>query len=232
MVVILENVKNLNAGGSGKVSNQKELVNRLNALGYYVVETLLSASSYGIPQLRDRVYFTCFLADRERVKQYRKRYKAPAFSQVVRSVLEQTQIPTLPLEDFLMADPSESLSPWPRTDHVDNAKKSEKDMEYQVEHLQAYQEVGLPWPPTIDPEFFEQVFFTQRRMQECIWYHHKQLADDEDQGEVLFDAHMSREWQTLRRQKRPCIAASSQIWCLRRGAQQNRSRLLEGNPKP
>ena len=57
LVLLLENVRNILTVDKGEVL--KTIETRLDEVGYSVHYSLLDASDYGIPQSRERVYFSC-----------------------------------------------------------------------------------------------------------------------------------------------------------------------------
>lgn len=60
-VVIAENVKGLLLGDAKEYA--KRVIKDFDDAGYYVVYTLLNASTMGVPQKRERVFFTCIRKD-------------------------------------------------------------------------------------------------------------------------------------------------------------------------
>jgi len=58
---LMENVKNLKNHDSGKTYQHMKTI--LHSLGYNVIEKILNAADYGVPQARERVYFACFRKD-------------------------------------------------------------------------------------------------------------------------------------------------------------------------
>ncbi len=61
-IILLENVKNILTVDNGKVVNIIE--SHLTKLGYRLYRSTLNASSFGIPQNRERVYFVCIRKDK------------------------------------------------------------------------------------------------------------------------------------------------------------------------
>ena len=62
-IAIMENVKNLACVGKSGQSNLNWLIQSANRLGYYVVDSVLGSSSFGVPQQRDRVYMIFVFVD-------------------------------------------------------------------------------------------------------------------------------------------------------------------------
>lgn len=61
LVMILENVKNILSVDSGNVV--KDIVQKLDEIGYHVHIDTLNSSYFGVPQARERVYFACLRKD-------------------------------------------------------------------------------------------------------------------------------------------------------------------------
>lgn len=57
-ILLLENVKNFQKHDNGRTL--KVVLNSLSEIGYNVYFKILNASHYGIPQMRERIYFVCF----------------------------------------------------------------------------------------------------------------------------------------------------------------------------
>lgn len=97
--------------------------------------------------------------------------------------------------------------------------------QYAMEHLSAFTEVGLQWPPAFDsdPAFVAKVSGLPRRQQELVWF----AEHTEGQAEVLKhwraqDINMTIDWGRSRQAVVPCIASKSSVWIRGRVEQHNR----------
>eukprot|EP00974_Lingulodinium_polyedra_P100394 9724777-Lingulodinium_polyedra.AAC.1 len=100
---------------------------------------------------------------------------------------------------------------------------------YEVDHLQKFEEVGEPWPPTFSPAFKAKVGHMPRRMAEIIFFHEvSTIPSLQEPGASFFcDANYSIGWSRVAVERTPCLVGSSRIWCFGRQAGMQESAGIE-----
>ena len=168
-IAIIENVKNLACVGKSGQSNLNWLVQSANRLGYYVVDMVLGASSFGVPQQRERVYMVFVFVDDFADQTHSD---APNWALELKSFIKAMQIESFGLHEFLNQDSDPDVlianeellvkqSKKGRTkqerkrlaedvEEADEASMPFKHVQkYEVEHLDAYSQRKLAWPPLL-----------------------------------------------------------------------------------
>ena len=172
-IAIIENVKNLACVGKSGQSNLNWLVQSANRLGYYVVDMVLGASSFGVPQQRERVYMVFVFVD-DFADQTQG--DAPNWALELKSFIKAMQIESFGLHEFLNQDSDpdvvianeqlpakESNKGRTKQERKRQAEDSEEADEasmplkhvqnIEVEHLDAYSQHKLAWPPAFPQSF-------------------------------------------------------------------------------
>jgi site-specific DNA-cytosine methylase len=195
IIVILENVKNLGAaGGSGsmpcRATDLEILITKLNLMGYVVVWQTLRATEFGVPQSRERIYIIAFLAKSEGTLLMQVPSNKdddppdlPAWWHDVGQLIREMKIEPLPIEAFLLNEDDDRLGAWARHREASTAGASEKakakaaklEKTTEVDHIQAFEEADLPWPPRWDAEFHERVYHLCPRMAQVVYFY-EQMA--------------------------------------------------------
>ena len=99
-------------------------------------------------------------------------------------------------------------------------KKQKENLTFEVDHLQAFQEAGLEWPPTLHGGFLEKTKGVSDRAKQLVYYMEKvHGVPAAGEAEVTFDCNMTIGWATPTVGKTPCLASTSRIWCLRTGCE-------------
>ena len=154
----------------------------------------------------------------------------PPFVQTVGSLMQQMQLDPLPLDRFLGDDLQECrwsqeykrglAKSWKGKDGGVKARTTKPVDEYQVDNLQAFESVGIPWPPTYDEVVKGRVEHLCDRKQKAVWYHEHRLLQEqqnhESSDEFVVDLNMSCNWQLVQKNFTPCIVSTSTLWLLRR----------------
>jgi site-specific DNA-cytosine methylase len=203
----------------------------MNSLGYIVLDRVLRAQDYGAPHNRDRYYLLGFLVGREGLQQKQCAMGLdgfPVWWHYAASLLRELQIEPLPISRFLLPVGDERLQRWAAAPAASSAaasgggsklpKKDKGEKVYDVDHLQAYGQADLEWPPQFSEEFQKQTGHLTRRMQEIIWYHmhliHKGMAGSKKELPSSFmDINYSISWARMVEDRVPCLVGSSRIWC-------------------
>ena len=229
-VLILENVKNLNASNGSNKSDMQSLIGMLNRLGYHVTSALLKATEYGIPQTRDRLYLFAVLMSLDPIDQTSEDFPRPPHVTALAGFLNSCRIDALPLSRFLVLDGAEALSEWRSecqarheddvTEPVSKARKVQKrpnsqPREYEVDHLQAFQQAHMAWPPTFTDSFLERTVHLSQRMKEIVFY--DQATVNESDEEAIRDLNMSFNWGSWQLEHSPCVVSTSHMWLRKRG---------------
>ena len=176
-IAIIENVKNLACVGKSGQSNLSWLVQSANQLGYYVVDLVLAASSFGVPQQRERVYLLFVFVD-DFADQTHADAKQPNWAFELKSFIKAMEIESFGLHEFLLQDSdpdvvvangqlavAEATKRRKKPALKGKAKEGEdadeasmpatRDVQkYEVEHLDVYSQHKLVWPPV-----FQRIFW-------------------------------------------------------------------------
>jgi site-specific DNA-cytosine methylase len=247
LIVLLENVKNLGAaGGSGagqcKATDLEILITKLNFMGYIASWQTLRASDFGVPQSRERIYIVAFLAvsdDSPSMQVPANRDDEPAelpeWWHQVGQLIREMKIETIPIEDFLLDADDDRLGAWERHRNASSAAKSEKsktkaasaksdklEKTTEVDHIQAFEEADLPWPPKWDGQFQEKVQHLCPRMAQVVYFFEQMALNTlktEGKSPVNFklqvgDVNMSMKWCRFLEDTIPCLVGSSHMWLL------------------
>ena len=164
---LLENVKNINTGGNvktGKKSDLQVLIEWFNEMGYYISYRCLQAAEYGAICSRDRYYLFGVKCGKPHslTSQLVSGWEPPAWFVQFEMLLHECKIDPLPVESFLLPDSHAYVRHMKAefqqiaidAEQRASSKKPKKGEEkWHVDHLQAFQEVGLEWPPTWDADF-------------------------------------------------------------------------------
>eukprot|EP00974_Lingulodinium_polyedra_P039061 3742893-Lingulodinium_polyedra.AAC.1 len=136
------------------------------------------------------------------------------------------QIPMLPIDRFLLPDSEVqeivANDPWfqPSCERTAKAAKTgSKPAEFEVNHLDAFTSVGLPWPPAweAEPELAAKVVCYPKRAREVIYYYtHLPRAPVDTMKETCHDINMNLAWHTEAEEKCVCITCSSILYLRRR----------------
>ena len=82
--------------------------------------------------------------------------------------------------------------------------------DFDVDHLQAYQSIDLPWPPVFDAAFEKASAHLPRRQQESAWW---LMAKYQLEEETVHDLNMSHAWGSDTKVGLcPCLASTSRLW--------------------
>ena len=221
LVFICENVKNLQSKDkeSGK-SNLEVLVSKFNHLGYVVRHWVLEASSYGFPQLRERLFLLGVLHSSHPVNQGAEDFEMPVWYVESEVALRGAEVPMLPITDFLVPDSMCFGGPIGVDDEKggkkDGAKGGKKQDAWQADHLNMYREAKLVWPPEFSAEFEERTGGMPRRVQELINFvevYAERAETPEPRELTVRDVNMSASWgTTVFGGRTPCLVASSVFW--------------------
>jgi site-specific DNA-cytosine methylase len=180
-IVMLECVPELDMkpkGNKDADSDLQTIVKNLEMCGYAVYHQVLNAIDYGVPQSRPRIYVAATL----NVKLPPDALDAPTDPRsCIRNVVESLQADALPVTRFLSADDEGDWSIFPmrcsEQDQPDEGekkgkkKKLESETKWDVDHLQAYKDNDLEWPPVYDEVFAEATSYLSPRTQQLVWYH-------------------------------------------------------------
>ena len=177
-IAIIENVKNLACVGKSGQSNLNWLIQRANKLGYYVVDIVLGASSFGVPQHRDRVYMVCVFVD-DLADQTHCDTEQPSWAFELKSTIKAMQIESFGLHEFLNQDSDpdvamaqdqlraeKSTNTRTKQQRRRRAEDSEEAGEapmpvkqiqkYEVEHLEEYSRHHVACPPCFSTELSDE----------------------------------------------------------------------------
>ena len=203
-LVILENVKNLGGGsalGEKLSTDLHQVIAVMNRAGYVVHYEVLAPTTYGCPQSRDRLYIFAVLVSQEPVEQLDHGFAMPHFMRQLPLFLRAFRIPTRELSEFLLDHDNYWVERWIQAQREVRRSSGnsggEKDKKFEVDHLAAYRQMGLTWPPDCkeDPGFPERVDYLVRRQLEIAWFHNRLFADDPTDVETTKDLNMSMGWQ-------------------------------------
>ena len=96
------------------------------------------------------------------------------------------------------------------TGDIDDISKVEK---FKVEHLNAYMEAGVAWPPVYDDDFLEISGCLVPRAQQILWLDHKYHGPTTELKHwVAKDLNMTLEWGRCLENVFPCIVSSATMW--------------------
>lgn len=228
-IIVLENIKNLAAASSNtavKSTDLEILVKQLNEMHYMVLYKVLNASDFGIPQRRLRWYLLGFyLGPDQMVDQTVKDFDSstlPAFWHQAAQWLTEMQIDTLPFESFLLPHDDVRVNVWPTivpstqpTGKKDKGVKTDKVLEFVVDHIQAFEQNELTHPPCFTAEFDQRTEHLCVRKKELVWFHEQLLrreADASPSQVSVMDANMTIGWARVCPGVCPCLVGSSHMW--------------------
>ena len=176
-IFILENLKNINSGASKKTSSATNcklsdlqvILQWCNDLGYYVVYRTMQALQYGAVTSRDRYYLFGVKCGSpgSLSSQLADDWVGPAWFSKFRGVLLDCEIPSLPVESFLLPNSDErviamkaefeataaALEYREQGPPAKKKKKEPREESWLSDHDMAFGEVGITWPPVYDQEF-------------------------------------------------------------------------------
>ena len=100
--------------------------------------------------------------------------------------------------------------------------------EFEVDHLDAFQENGWEWPPALDTpgtpleaEVAKKTSHHPRRRKEIVYFQELRHGDTLKEGDAEFccDTNLNLKWtkNSNLRNIIPCLVATSHHWLLRRG---------------
>ena len=251
-VALLENVKNLACVGKSGQSNLTWLIKSANQLGYYVVDMVLGASGFGVPQQRDRLYMICVFYD-QFVDQTCAGAEVPEWVLDLKQFINSMQIESFELREFLLEDSDPGVvatnqaiaeSTKPQGRKKSQKKRQVEDSEdagqasmphthnvqkYEVEHLDHYSQQKVTWPPVFPQSFTSKAACVSPRKKEIL-YLDECVSGPTDSltGFRCRDLNMSMSWGVWQDCVCPCIVSSSITWL--RGTCRGREvdRLLSG----
>ncbi len=88
-------------------------------------------------------------------------------------------------------------------------------MEFHVDHLQAYEKIGLEWPPC-EMQSSSADGHLPRRSREIVWYLSHVFPIDRYPHESVHDLHLNIKWQKGPESELdryfPCLVATSRPW--------------------
>jgi site-specific DNA-cytosine methylase len=235
-VFILENVKNLQVAGKSGKSNLAILIGLANMSGYILIDMLLNSLHFGIPQQRERFYMIGVLVSQEPINQHGKTFVPPTWVREFAHMVTSMTIPVTEMRHFLLDDddpqvlsanmakdihnhrkkssrPSKSKAKAKAMTPSGDAADTETVAKYEIEHLEAYYNAGLQWPPEFDPAFLIKTGCLTLRQQQMLW------LVEQTQGQactakalMVRDLNMSATWQVDREDFTPCIVSSATLW--------------------
>lgn len=239
---VLENVRNLALNTKQGSSNLHTLVEVANACGYSVAHKLLSPASFGIPQCRERYYIVGVLTADSCVNQIvDSQVVLPPWQSDVNDALSHMMIDPLPLCDFLLDDQDDEVlqalsakqagasrssrragaknkskksnAQGQPTIGPENDGESEVAEKYQVEHLAAFREVGVSWPPKLSEDQSRMWQSLGTRQKEMLWLEEETCGPaDALPTWTCRDLNMTLGWSRIRSGVTPCIVSSSVMW--------------------
>ena len=128
-------------------------------MGYLVQAMLLDCSEFGVPQYRQRYYILCFKVapPNSGLDQIDESFESPPWFSMVPILVNEMQVPYLPVKDFLLLSSIPRAAGRARIDPAASAKKQRPEKSYEVEHLCKYESCGLTWPPVFSQQFADKV---------------------------------------------------------------------------
>ena len=226
IMCIWENVKTLAARETSRaaskpeatLSNLEAVIAVMNLEGYHVEHLLEQASNYGAPQSRERYYLLCFRVADSNSGFDSKNYCAMWAAQMSKTTRALRLGCPIPLQEFL--DDPEPTPDEPNDDLA--AKKAKKGSAFEVDHLEAFNQAGMVWPPNLDeyPEMkaaMTKAKLTQREQELAFYYERMEPLDAESEVEMVHDLNLSMKFGSHAPPGlSPCIACSSLLWMRRR----------------
>ena len=218
MLAVFENVK-----GICKKENMEFIRASVAQFGYAMHCEVIKANQHGAVQVRDRAYIIMtYINDRPA--------SGPPVNKGFDKVparMRSMKIDKFPLSDFLDPSPDDSSRFVEFMDglaqnatHKPPPKKDKQDAEYLVQHLEAYQQAGLSWPPNLaemGPELNNNVLHLPVRMQQLVYYFIMDKSYSKEAGEEHFcDINYSMKWYNTTTNELPCIVCSSKIFSWKR----------------
>ena len=230
-LAILENVTNLACTGKSGQSNLDWLVRCANGLGYHVVHMLLSASSYGVPQQRNRMYIICVFvggAPDQSTSGPDESKPEPGWAHDLRAFIKSMKIASFELHDFLCADSdpevvaaNAALAPSTKKLKRKRGEEPEADgkqaavKKYEVEHLEHYSQAHVAWPPELhmSPAFVAKASCLTTRAQEILFLEETLSGPAENlQNLKCRDLNMTMAWGNWRESEVPCVVSTASLW--------------------
>ena len=229
---ILENVKNMACIGKSGQSNLDWLVRCANRLGYHVVNMVLSASSYGVPQQRDRMYIICVFVggapDQSTSGPDDESKPEPGWAHDLRAFIKSMNIDSFELHEFLSADSdpevvaaNAALAPPMKKLKRKRGEDPEADgkqaavHKYQVEHLERYSQAHVAWPPELQmyPAFVAKASCLPPRAQEILFLEETLSGPAENLLNLKCrDLNMTMAWGSWRESHTPCVVSTASMW--------------------
>ena len=206
-IFALENVKNLGAGKAGN-TDLDHLVAFAKALGYAVKAFTIQALDYGCPQSRCRYYVIGVRVDAS------QQQRPWSFNSLSTALASQT-IEPLSWAEFQLIEDTDEVQ-YMKTDIASRAsirlQKQTKD--YEVDHMQAFQEQSLQYPPTMAPELKIATASLGRRMSEKVYLFEHFYAGEV--VETVHDLNLSHPWSVIAKGEIcPCVVSTSRLWFLK-----------------
>ena len=233
LLVVVENVANLDAGGRFADTDKTTMIKNFNSMGYYVDAHIYDAKDSGVPQSRRRFYLIAMLHSLAGVDQLAEDWVKPDYMDLLADLRFRTRggRHKWDLEDFMPPRTHPFVQAWigrPQENPQGKSKgkenseskaKAKESFKFETDHLQAYSQRGMKWPPTEadyrEACLWESIKRMPRRSQECVYY--CAIADaegDPHQKEYCRDFNLSLPWQVSARCKEamPCLISSSKMF--------------------
>ena len=141
----------------------------------------------------------------------------PAWSSAYLSTLSSLEIGAGDLDAFLFDDEKEALEHIAKdmrdVRDVPAGKKARENLT--VDHLQAYQEEGLSWPPNMPPAFAARCEHLPERQREVAFFQacrHRGQSGQDNTGETVHDLNYNIDWKSGMLMLCPTIVCSSSLW--------------------
>lgn len=232
-IFLVENVKNLTVAGKSGKSNMTLIIESANTCGYYVLNFAMKAESFGCPQHRERRYVIGVLVSTKPVNQLHDDFQHPDWAYSMGLMIMEMQLEPMPLKKFLLpsdccdvlqmrspkdSDASGQPGAPPKKKQKRKAKETAVEVdskvpEYQVQHLGAFTEMNLHWPPKYDEEFLDKTGRLTDRQREVLFYEEMTKGQTSTLNTLFSkDLQLSIDWGSDRHDVLPCIVSTSLMW--------------------
>ena len=225
-------------GPGMRLSDLDMVISLLNKQGYIFWTDILDAHTYGFPVARERCYAlgVRVLPPDESFTQLPQKvqgqdetilFEFPSWWHELHNVMQELKLRTpLMINRFFLNHMDERRSRWqhfPALGSLDRPTPEPKKNKtgnhavalWEADHLTAFQEAHLPWPPIFTEKFTDKTRYLCRRKAEIVWYY-ENSRDKEVLADAFCDINYSIAWSKLTISRTACLVGSSHVWCFGR----------------
>lgn len=233
---LAECVKNLNVKDSKTgIAPSDTIKQKANMKGYLVYTGDFNSEDQGPKQSRPRFWMYGSFVGVMSMKQQEKDFEMPAWLERLGSIVAQLRLESIPISAYLLDEADDRVQevlgvdakvPPSNTGDSGGGRQSKrrklggvgdaaatKVEQYEIDHLEVFQEAGLQWPPQFDPVFEKKVAILggKTRAKQLLWLDMHKEPTSSLTTLIVRDVNLSKSWGKAR-DVVPCICGTSIMW--------------------